>query len=121
MRHSLRAHISYLETTIRSVRDRLKKRNLSFDEVQDLELQLTLAQSALEHYRQAYALELSVAGADPPDGADAQSEDGTGNAEKPESERKKPGLALVARSRTRKKKRGGSLYPFPVSGGRKCA
>lgn len=66
MRHSLRAHILYLENTIRSVQERLNASCLSDEEVDDLKLQLTLAESALEHYRQAYELELSVSGPEPP-------------------------------------------------------
>jgi len=99
----------------------MRKRNLSLDEVQDLELQLTLAQSALEHYRKAYALELSVSGAEPPEGPDSKSEDGAGNGEHPESERKKPGLAVVTRNRARKKTREGLVYSVAASACRKCA
>jgi hypothetical protein len=66
MRHSLRSHILFLENTIQDLRNRLTSSRLNVDEVQDIELQLTLAESALAHYRQAFALESSVAGSEPP-------------------------------------------------------
>lgn len=101
MRNSLRAHVSYLESTIRSAQDRLTQPNLSADEVQDLELQLTLAQSALEHYRKAYELELSVSGPEPPDRPDTQSKDGAAKGKNGNGERKKEGLTGHQRARKR--------------------
>jgi hypothetical protein len=87
----------YLESTIRSIRDRLGKPVLTIDEIQDLELQLTLAESALEHYRQAYALELTVAGPEPPHNSHPESESGASMPEKRKSERNKDGLTHRAR------------------------
>ena len=120
MRHSLRDHVLYLENTIRSVRDRLKKRRLSAAEVEDLDLQLTLAESALEHYRQAYALELSVSGPEPPGRPEAQSGGSSGDAEGENRAGKKEGLVLVA-ERKRKKARAGVIFAFPSSRNRMCA
>lgn len=102
MRHSLRAHMIYLENTITSVQNRLAKRGLSIDEVQDLQLQLTLAESALNHYHKAYELEQSVAGPEPPAGADADSKDSAGNAKNRNGEKKKEGLSGVP-NRARKR------------------
>jgi hypothetical protein len=67
MRHSLHAHIVYLENLIQDVRNRLTQPALGPAEVEDLQLQLTLAEGALDHYRRAYELELSASGAEPPD------------------------------------------------------
>ena len=121
MRHSLRAHISYLETTIRSAQERLAKPRLSPDEIEDLELQLTLARSALEHYRRAYELELSVSGPEPPNRPDAQSKDGAGNGEDRSQPKTKGGLTVIAGRRVRKTVREG-LPDFPhVSRKRMCA
>ncbi len=95
MRHSLRAHIVYLENTITSVQGRLTKPGLSVDEVQDLQLQLTLAESALSHYHKAYELEQSVAGPEPPSRADG--EGSAGNPKIRNGEKKKEGLCAVGR------------------------
>ena len=102
MRHSLREHIIYLENTITSVQNRLAKRGLSVDEVQDLQLQLTLAESALGHYHKAYELEQSVAGPEPPTRPDAESKGGAGNAKNRNGEKKKEGLSGVP-NRARKR------------------
>ena len=66
MRHSLQSHIVYLEKLIQEVGDRLTHPGLAPEEVEDLQLQLFSAQGALEHYREAYALELSASGSEPP-------------------------------------------------------
>ena len=66
MRRSLQSHIAYLEKLIQEVADRLIQPGLAEEEMEDLRLQLFSAQGALEHYRQAYALELSAAGSEPP-------------------------------------------------------
>lgn len=102
MRHSLRAHIVYLENTITSVQNRLAKRGLSVDEVQDLQLQLTLAESALDHYHKAYELEQSVAGPEPPTRGDTESNAGAGSPKSGNGERKKEGLS-GAPNRARKR------------------
>lgn len=56
---------------------------LTVDEIQDIELQMALAEGALEHYRRAYELEISVALPEPPtEPADPKGEggsDGQGN------------------------------------------
>jgi hypothetical protein len=72
MRNSLHSHITYLENTIQETRDRLTRRGLSMEEADDLKLQLTLAESALAYYREAYALELAVSGSEPPPAASDQ-------------------------------------------------
>jgi hypothetical protein len=99
----------YLESTIGSIRDRLGKPALTIDEIQDLELQLTLAESALEHYRQAYALELTVAGPEPPDNSDPESESSASVPEQRKSERKKGGLTRGARRSRSKPTRAWTL------------
>lgn len=98
MRRSLRSHIVYLENTIQSLRDSFTKPGLSIDEVQDLELQLTLAESALAHYRAAYELESSVSGAEPTDPM-GFGEGGAG--ETPDAPRRRPktGETRLARMR----------------------
>ena len=63
----LQAHIKFLENTIQSLKNRLARPGLSIEEVEDIELQLSLSESALEHYHQAYALELKISGGEPPD------------------------------------------------------
>ena len=97
MRHSLRAHIVYLETAIQSLRDQLTKPSLSVDQVEDFQLQLTLAESALEHYHKAYALEQSVVGPEPPNRIDADSKGETSNPKSRNGEWKKEGLSAVGR------------------------
>lgn len=117
MRHTLRAHILYLENTIRSVRERLGKPRLEPDEIRDLELQLALAESALEHYRQAYELELSVSGPEPPERPDTKPKNGKGDAEGPNPEKKKEGLTRNRRG-AGKRRRSGAPFGFPVPLGR---
>jgi hypothetical protein len=103
MRHSLHSHIIYLETSIQDVKNRLTQLSLTEEEVEDLHLQLTLAQSALEHYRQAYALELSLAGSEPPNQpVDSESNGGSAKPRSPEPGKKNDGLATIeARGRKR--------------------
>ena len=101
MRHSLRAHILYLENTIRSVQERLNAASLSDEEIDDLKLQHALAESALEHYRQAYELELSVSGPEPPG---TESGSGTESGRKRNGEDSKNGR-VGSRSARRKKAR----------------
>jgi len=66
MRHSLHSHIIYLENAIQDIRNSLTRAHLGVEEFEDLQLQLATAESALAHYRQAYELELNVAGSEPP-------------------------------------------------------
>lgn len=66
MRHSLQSHIAYLQKLIQNLTARLAEPGLAPEEVEDCELQLALSESALEHYRQAYELELTVSNPDPP-------------------------------------------------------
>jgi len=117
MRHSLHAHILYLENTIRSVQERLGKPRLTPDEIDDLELQLTLAESALEHYRQAYELELSVSGPEPPERPDARSKGGKGEEETPNPDKKKDGLTRSKRG-AMKRSRAGAPFGFPAQLGK---
>jgi hypothetical protein len=106
MRNSLQSHIAYLERLIQEVGDRLIQPGLAPEEVEDLQLQLFSAQGALEHYRQAYALELSAAGAEPPHSQDgAKNRDGAHAPGKSDSGRAKAGRAAVG-ARVRKREAG---------------
>lgn len=60
MRHSLRTHILFLENTIESLRNGLTCPGLSIEEVEEIKLQLSTSESALEHYRKANALEAEL-------------------------------------------------------------
>jgi len=96
MRHSLHSHVLYLESSIQGVRNRLNQPNLSPEELEDLNLQLTLAESALEHYRQAYALELSLSGSEPPNQPAGSGSDGGGERpEKSNPEKRNDGLVTI--------------------------
>ncbi|MGB0063544.1 MAG: hypothetical protein WBP85_03790 [Terracidiphilus sp.] len=114
MRHSFRAHIVYLENTIQSVREHLTKRGLKVDEVEDLELQLTLAESALEHYHKAYALELTISSANPPHGPGADSSDAERDAKSGKGEKKKEGPPEARHTR----KWARVALPFGISAAR---
>src|SRR5690348_3723223 len=61
----LRSHIAFLEDKIHSLREQLAGANLTIEDVEDIELQMSLSQSALDYYRRAYELELKVAGDGP--------------------------------------------------------
>jgi hypothetical protein len=108
MRHSLHAHIIYLENSIQDVKNRLTRPSLTPEEVEDLHLQLTLAESALEHYRQAYALELSFAGAEPPTSPEGcASQGGSEEARRAKGGKENGGVASVeADARKRITQRG---------------
>ena len=97
MRHSLKAHLVYLENRIQDASNRLARPDLTIDEIQDLELQLTLAQSALTHYRKAYELELNVSGSEPPDQPGSKSGGGgeKGDAKNSNPPKKKESLAGI--------------------------
>ena len=116
MRHSLQSHIVYLEKTIKSLRNRLTDLLLNHDEVRDLELQLAQAESALAHYREAYALEVGVSNPEPPAGSGS----GRGNdtdAMK-DSKKKNDGDAAI---RTRRMRKAGSRLQFAFNARRKSA
>lgn len=98
MRHSLHSHIIYLENTIQDMRNRLTRRGLPVEEVEDLELQLSLAESALTYYRQGYALELAVTGAEPPP-ASAEGEPKASKASTKDSKPENNNAALPGRRR----------------------
>lgn len=66
MLNPLQSHIAFLENMVQNLRDRLTRTGLSVEEIEDIELQLSLSESALDHYRQAYALELKVTNSEPP-------------------------------------------------------
>lgn len=101
MRHSLHAHIIYLENTIQGLKKRLTAPRLSRDELLDIEMQLTLAESALTHYREAYALELSLSGSEP-SGDPGSKTGGTNSPEESKRENKKGNQAAIeARARRR--------------------
>ena len=102
MRQTLRSHIHYLENAIQDLRTRLSSGNLTVDELQDIELQLAQASSALEHYQKAYALELEVFGPEPPDASADHSKGGSGEPGLRPNDKKKEGLAAAG---TRKRKR----------------
>lgn len=115
MRHSLQSHIIYLEEKVQSLRDRLTRAHLTTDEMQGLKAQMFHAELALEHYRKAYALELSVSSPDPPSHPEADSR-GPGATEKPKFSKKKDGLAGIT-ARTGKKARL-SYLPGVATGNR---
>ena len=66
MRHSLRTYILFLENTTESLRNGLTCPGLSIEEVEDIKLQLSTSESALEHYRKANALEAELTVPEPP-------------------------------------------------------
>lgn len=102
MRHTLHSHIIYLENTIQDLKNRLTSPRLTADEILDLQMQLTLAESALTHYREAYALELSVAGSEP-SGEPGSETSGSGNPEISKREKKKGGQAAAIEARARRR------------------
>lgn len=112
MRHSLQSHIIYLEEKIQSLRDRLTNPHLNPDEHQGLKAQVFHAELALEHYREAYALELSVSSPEPPNGPATRS-DGSGTPERSKPEKKKEGLTGTT-ARARKKARVGFPAGIPA-------
>jgi hypothetical protein len=109
MRHSLHSHIIYLENKIQSLRDRLTTSRLGAEEIQVLEAQIYHAELALEHYRKAYALEISVSNPEPPDTSGPEFSDGIGASEKLKSEKKKKEGLVAFAARARKKLRPGLL------------
>ena len=117
MRHSLQSHIIYLEKTIKSLRDRLTDLHLNQDEVLDLELQLAQAESALAHYREAYALETGVSNPEPPAGSGSGFGNDTDDATK-HSKKKNDGDAAI---RTREMRKAGSRLQFAFNARRKSA
>jgi hypothetical protein len=111
MRHSLQSHIIYLEVKIQNLRDRLATPHLTPDDTQELKAQIFHAGLALEHYRKAYALELSVSNPEPPDAPDNWANCGSESpgGSKP---KKKGGLARIM-TRKRKKARAGCAPRMP--------
>ena len=95
MRHSLNSHILQLEDSVQSLRDRLTGM-LTPDERHGLELQLSTAELALVHYREASALEPSVSGPEPSGHTHTGANGGSGTREESRPERKKDGLTGVA-------------------------
>lgn len=101
MRHSLHSHIIHLENTIQRLTDRLTLPHLSQEEREGLEVQIAMAERALERYREAYELELRVADPEPPNRPGAESGGATGNSQTGKPPRKKEGLAATGpRART---------------------
>jgi hypothetical protein len=96
MRHSLHSHIIDLENRIQAFRDRLTTGRIGVGEIREIEQQLTNCELALNHYREAYALELSLSGPEVPDGAAGKSGGGVGGPGKPDPETKKGSLTAVA-------------------------
>jgi len=64
MRHSLQSHLLHLEITVQSLRDRLTA-SLTPGERKSLGELLLAAELALDRYREAYVLELSVSVPEP--------------------------------------------------------
>ncbi len=117
MRHSLHSHIIYLEKAIQDVRNRLAAPGLNLDEIQDLELQLTLANGALKHYREAYALELSVSVSEPPLNEPGSKSGGAAGNAGTQPPRKKDGLVgRLALARTLGRRRTPQLRHAHPSG-----
>lgn len=96
MRHSLHSHIIYLENRIQSLRDSLTKSRVNREELEELERQISTAELALERYREAYALELSVDEPDSPDSSDTESNGGCGEREGSSSDHKQGGACTTA-------------------------
>lgn len=109
MRHSLHSHILYLEDTIQQLKDRLTLLRLSADERAGLELQLAMAERALARYREAYALEISVAGSEPPAAPGAKSGGGTGEADTRSSKKKHGQSAIQARTSRQPARRSSAI------------
>ena len=106
MRHTLHSHIIYLENKIQALRDRLTRRHVSPAELHDLEQQISLAELALERYREAYLLELSISNPEPPDSSGANPDRGAEPHGDASSEGKKKGrAAIVARTKERTRER----------------
>lgn len=102
MKNSLHTHIIFLENTIQSLRNRLTRPGLTVEEIEDIELQLSTSESALDHYRKAYALETKVSGPEPPNhptGGEPASEHK--RSEKSSSAEKKEGLVKIAEASKR--------------------
>ena len=101
MRNSLRTHIIFLENTIQSLRNRLTRPGLSIEEAEDIELQLSTSESALDHYRKAYALEAELTVPEPPDHPSGSEPAGEDDAPEKSSSRKKneglPRFAVAAK------------------------
>ena len=94
MRNSLRTHIIFLENTIQGLRNRLTRSGLSIEEVEDIELQLSTSESALDHYRKAYALEAELMVPEPPNHPSGNEPAGEDESpEKSSSRKKNEGLA----------------------------
>jgi hypothetical protein len=96
MQTPLQSHIKFLENTIQNLKNRMTGPGLSVEELEDIELQLSLSESALDHYRQAYELELEISGSEPPN-RPAGAEDGGGsqNLDSSNPTKKKGGLVAV--------------------------
>jgi hypothetical protein len=101
MRHTLHSHIIYLEHMIQSLTDRLTASHLTTDDRESIGSQIYHAQRALEHYRKAYAHELTVFNPEAPGSPRTNSEGQSGNPTGSKSERnKKDGpAAFVSRAR----------------------
>lgn len=108
MRHSLHSHISFLQDKIQSLRERLTNSHPSAEEIQEIKAQIFHAESALEHYRRAYALEIGVSSPDPSDSTGMNSACGGGAPETSKSQEKKRGRSAIA-ARAKKKVRMRSL------------
>jgi hypothetical protein len=111
MRHSLHSHLVYLENAIQDFRNQLTGAHLSVEILEDIELQLATAESALTHYRQAFALESSVSGSEPPNQPGAAKDDsGAGS---PESSKHGKTIGLRVRNKTQRRQPAFQILPIP--------
>ena len=102
MKNSLHTHIIFLENTIQSLRNRLTRPGLTDEEIEDIELQLSTSESALDHYRKAYALEVTVSGPEPPNqSSGSEPASGHKRSEKSSSGEKNEGLAKIVEASKR--------------------
>lgn len=103
MRHTLHSHIIYLENMIQSLSDRLTGSRLTAEDREGVESQMYHAQLALEHYRKAYAYELSASSPEAPGSPGTKPEGENGNpTNSKRGNKKKDGLAALA-ARARRK------------------
>lgn len=99
MRHSLHSHIIYLENRIQSLKDGLTRPRLTTEEIQSLELQISVAELALTRYREAYSLELSVSNPDPSTSPETKPDFDNGAPDNPKRRKREGGLAIALRRR----------------------
>jgi hypothetical protein len=82
-------------------------------QVEDLQLQLAQAEGALEHYRQAFALELSAASLEPPPAGAGPTDQ---NDSSPKSDPGRRGGGAASRARRVRTAASSRRVPFPQFG-----